>query len=307
MDVSVLSDAFEAHRRLLWALSYRMTGSPADADDVVQETFLRAIEHPPADLEAPLRPWLVTVTANLAKDALRRRRTRPYPGVWLPGPVESDAWAGMVDAPQERFDLLETGTYSFLVALEALTPQQRAVFLLREVFDCSIEETARSLGLSEPNVKVTLHRAKKALKRPAYPTTTKRNLTERALRRFHEALASQDLQALESLFAAEATACADSGGVYAAAATPIVGREAIARFFLALARNSPPMNLELRYVNGLPGQIGERGGPEDGPGAPRWVLLAEVDAGGRIAWVRTVLAPRKLAAIHWGPARVEKP
>ncbi|WP_257306251.1 sigma-70 family RNA polymerase sigma factor [Geothrix campi] len=299
MDSTALAEAFEAHRKLLWGLSYRMTGSPADADDVVQETFLRALKRPPADQESPLRPWLAAIAVNLSKDLLRRRKSRPYPGVWLPGPVEWDTSDYVIEAPQEHFDLLETGSYSFLVALEDLSPQQRAVFLLREVFDHSVDETARLLGISESNVKVTLHRARKVLKRPSYPTSRKRELTGRALRRFQEALATQDLETLESLFTPDAKACGDGGGIYASAEIPILGARAIAQFFLLIAQQDPSMRLQLREINGLPAQVGERDVPETGPRAPRWVLLVEVDAEGRIAWVRSVLAPRKLTRISW--------
>ncbi|HJW43640.1 MAG TPA: sigma-70 family RNA polymerase sigma factor [Geothrix sp.] len=302
VDPATLTQAFEHHRRLLWGVSYRMTGSPADADDVVQETFLRAIQRPPADQASTLRPWLVTIAVNLSKDLLRRRKSRAYPGVWLPGPVEWEAADPAAEAPQERFDLLEAGSYAFLVALEDLSPQQRAVFLLREVFDHSVEETARVLGMSESNVKVTLHRARKALKRPSYPTARKRELTERALRRFQEALAAQDLPALEALFAPGATACGDGGGVYASAAIPVLGPSAIARFFITIAQQGPPMRLALREVNGLPAQLGEWDVPEAGPRAPRWVMLIDVDDQGRIAWVRSVLAPQKLSGISWRAA-----
>ncbi len=296
---SALTQAFENHRKLLWGVSYRMTGSPADADDVVQETFLRAIQRPPADQASTLRPWLVTIAVNLSKDLLRRRRSRSYPGIWLPGPVEWEAAAPVVEAPQERFDLLEAGSYAFLVALEDLSPQQRAVFLLREVFDHSVEETARVLGMSESNVKVTLHRARKALKRPSYPTARRWELTERALRRFQEALAAQDLGALEALFAPDAKACGDGGGVYASVGIPILGGSAIARFFLSIARQGPPMRLALRQVNSLPAQLGEWDVPEAGPRAPRWVMLIDVDDQGRICWIRSVLAPQKLTGISW--------
>jgi len=297
LDPTALADAFETHRDLLWGLSYRMTGSPADADDVVQDTFLRAIHRPPVDLESPLRPWLVTVAANLAKDLLRRRRSRPYPGIWLPGPAGLEPAAERAEVPQERFDLLESGSYSFLVALEDLTPQQRAVFLLREVFDHSVQETAAVMGISESNVKVTLLRARKVLKRPGYPTTRKWTLTERALQRFQEALAAQDLEALESLFVPGAKACGDGGGVYLSAEVPLVGAAAIARFFLAMAQQGPALRLGLRELNGLPAQVGAWDVHPSGPRAPRWALLLEVDAAGDITWLRVVFAPRKLHAV----------
>lgn len=300
MDNATLTEAFESHRSLLWGLSYRMTGCPADAEDVVQETFIRALQRPPKDLGKPLRPWLVTVALNLAKDMLRHRRSQAYPGIWLPGPAELEPEAVAVDPPQEGFDLLESGSYSFLVALEGLTPQQRAVFLLREVFEHSGEETAKVLGISVANVKVTLHRAHKALPRPPYPTARRRELTERALLRFQDALVRQDLQALEALFAPEAKGCGDGGGVYPTGKVPILGGGTLARFFLNLARMGPAPHITLRVLNGLPAQVGVWEVPDTGPLAPRWVLILEVDEIGRIQWVRAISAPRKLQAIALG-------
>ena len=301
MEAAVLAESFEAHRRLLWDLSYRMTGSPADAEDLVQETYLRALERPPKDATAPLKPWLVAVAVNLAKDLLRRRRARAYPGIWLPGPAPLEPEALAMDPPQTGFDLLESGSYAFLVALEKLTPQQRGVFLLREVFDHSVGDTATALGLSEANVKVTLHRAKKALVRPAYPSKAQRELTRHALAAFQEALAAQDLAALEALFAPEVRACGDGGGVYAAAKVPVVGAAAVARFFLGLAKAGSALRCEVRLLNGLPAQVvaWEPAAPHI---APLGTLHLEVDAAGRILWIRAVTAPRKLAALAWPAA-----
>lgn len=295
MEAALLTEAFEAHRRLLWSLSYRMTGSPADAEDVVQETYLRALERPPRDETAPLKPWLVAVAANLAKDLLRRRRSQAYPGIWLPGPAPLEEELP-VAPPQEGFDLLESGSYAFLVALEKLTPQQRAVFLLREVFDHSVEEAATALGMSAANVKVVLHRAKKALRRPAYPSPARRELTQRALLAFQEALANQDLAALEALFATGVQACGDGGGIYAAGKVPIVGAAAVARFFLGLAKLGTDLRLETQELNGLPAQVG-LWTPANVQVAPRWTLHLEVDDEGRILWLRVVSAPRKLSAL----------
>ncbi|WP_243287090.1 sigma-70 family RNA polymerase sigma factor [Geothrix terrae] len=292
----MLTEAFEAHRRLLWSLSYRMTGCVADAEDVVQETYLRALERPPKDTAAPLKPWLVAVAVNLAKDLLRRRRSQTYPGIWLPGPAPLEVEAPAVAPPQECFDLLESGSYAFLVALEKLTPQQRAVFLLREVFDHSVQEAAAALGLSEANVKVVLHRAKKALQRPAYPSKAQRELTQRALMAFQQALAQQDLAALEALFAPEVKACGDGGGVYAAGKAPIVGAAAVARFFAGLPKLGADLRLELQELNGLPAQVGTWT-PANAQVAPRWTLHLDVDGEGRILWLRAVAAPRKLTAL----------
>lgn len=299
MEAALLARDFEAHRRLLWSLSYRMTGCPADAEDVVQETYLRALARPPKDLSAPLRPWLVAVAVNLARDLLRLRRAQVYPGIWLPGPVplEKEPEEGpAVDPPQERFDLLESGSYAFLVALEKLTPQQRAVFLLREVFEHSTEEAAAALGMSASNVKVVLHRAKKALVRPPYPSRTQRELTRKALLAFQDALERQDLAALEKLFAPNARACGDGGGAYPTGKTVHAGAAEVARFFLALARLGAAPHLEIRELNGLPAQVGtwEPARPHV---PPRWTLHLEVDGEGRIRWLRTVSAPPKLLGI----------
>src|SRR5262249_14267372 len=150
----------------------RMTGSAADAEDIVQDAFVRALEKPPADMEAPLRPWLVKIAINLSRDQLRRRRRREYFGPWLPAPVitEDDTPLDLHDqpaagsSPMAQYDLTESLTIAFLVALEALTPTQRAVLLLRDVFDYSTTETAGAVAITESNVKVTLHRARRIMR-----------------------------------------------------------------------------------------------------------------------------------------------
>ena len=167
----VTEDLFTQHQRFLWGLCYRLTGSAADADDLVQETFVRTIERPPARMKDPLRPWLVRVAMNLGRDLLRRRRRAPYKGPWLPSPIETNGQdlfpreevalplgeialpLGEVAPPSHevvfeggstegRYELLESVSFAFLLALEVLTPQQRAVLLLRDVFDYSVRETA---------------------------------------------------------------------------------------------------------------------------------------------------------------------
>src|SRR5215813_4115946 len=108
---------YDAHRSFLWGLSYRLTGSAADADDIVQETFVRAMERPPARTDAPWRPWLVRVALNRGRDLLRHRRRRSYPGVWLPGPLDTaDIPAPEGEQPAARYDRLESVTVAFLLA-----------------------------------------------------------------------------------------------------------------------------------------------------------------------------------------------
>ena len=141
--MAISAQTFDEHKRFLWGMCYRMTGSAADADDLVQDTFVRALEKPPSDMDAPLRPWLIKVAMNLSRDQLRRRRRREYFGPWLPSPVftEGDDAFPVDHTPVSestavtRYDLMESVSMAFLLALEALTPAQRAVLLLRDVFD----------------------------------------------------------------------------------------------------------------------------------------------------------------------------
>src|SRR6267142_4849309 len=120
--MTISAQTFDEHKRFLWGLCYRMTGSAADAEDIVQDTFVRALEKPPADMQAPLRPWLVKVALNLSRDQLRSRRRREYFGPWLPSPVttEEDGPLQVEEptapdwSPVARYDLLESVSFAFL-------------------------------------------------------------------------------------------------------------------------------------------------------------------------------------------------
>ena len=136
-----LESAFARDRSRLWGLCYRMTGSGADADEIVQETFVRALEKRP-DASRSLTPWLFRVATNLARDRLRVRKSRAYIGPWLPEPIETAEMAFDQPLPDARYQQKESLTFAFLVALEALTPKQRAVLLLRDVYELSGRETA---------------------------------------------------------------------------------------------------------------------------------------------------------------------
>ena len=142
---------FRSHREHLWGLCYRMTGSAADAEDLVQQTFERAIERPPPDTSRPWRPWLARVATRLAIDALRRRQARRYVGPWLPTALETPTGesCGELASPEAdaetRYGLRESVSLAFLRALEALTPAQRAIVLLRDVLGYSGPEAAELL------------------------------------------------------------------------------------------------------------------------------------------------------------------
>jgi RNA polymerase sigma-70 factor (ECF subfamily) len=307
---TALAGAFASERTFLWGLCYRMTGCAADAEDIVQETFTRALERPPARTSDPWRPWLVRVAVNLARDQLRRRRRRRYVGPWLPSPIETGDEAAVPavepalaggDTTAGRYDVLESVSFAFLVALEALTPQQRAVLLLREVFDYDVRETADALGLSASSVKVTHHRARARMatydRRRCVPTRALQDRTRQALEQLMAALVGGDPRRAERLLAAGVRALSDGGGEFHAARVPIVGPARVARFYTNIATRGPRgARSEMRMVNGLPALVTSLPGPPRGY-ASRFVTRIDLDPEGRIERLYSVLATRKLTAI----------
>ena len=303
--------AFRAHERFLWGLSYRMTGCAADADDIVQETFLRAVQQPPVGEQATWKPWLVSVAMNLGRDTLRRRKRQKYVGPWLPSPIDTgDEEALPAYEPtlaggmttEGRYDLLESVSFAFLLALEALTPKQRAVLLLTDVFDYSGRETAEALDLSEANVKTTHHRARRAMaaydreRRP--PTRQLQEETRQALGQFMTALLGDDVRAVESLLSQSVRVLNDSDGNYHAARVPIYGPLRAAKFHYKIAqRRLSGATFELRMINGLPAVVGVYPNLHTHE-PPRVVLRCEIDGAGRITSLYSVVADRKLTAIE---------
>ncbi len=303
------ASALTSHERVLWAVAYRMTGVAADADDVVQETFARALAHPPRG-DRPLRPWLVKVAMNVARDKLRRRRRRAYVGPWLPSPVDDDA-LDVPDAapgPEQRYSLRESATFAFLIAVEALTPLRRAVLILRDVFDYSGEETARALGISTDAVKQNLSRARRALAgydaaREPLELKTARN--DQALARLFFALAGGDAGAVEELLADDVEAHGDGGGVYAAARVVLHGREKVALVYRNLTRLTARYGrsaMELRRMNGAASAVITL--EQDAPRphvAPLMMISVDTDATGKIVRIYAVTAPKKLVRRRGAP------
>src|SRR5262245_14620668 len=304
LPVTIAEEIFQEHKPFLWSLCYRLTGSTADADDLVQETFVRALEHPPMRTDAPWRPWLVRVAMNLGRDLLRRRKRRNYIGPWLPSPLETGSAVAVTpstiaaesphsyepvdgqSSTEGRYDLLESVSFAFLLALEALSPQQRAVLLLRDVFDYSVQETAEALGISEANVKTSHHRARRTMQ--AYnrdrcvPTRALQERTRQALERFLTCLINQDVTAIAALLTADVQAVSDGGGEFLAALRPVVGRDKIVRLYMKTnARRGPSTSLAIRMINGLPAlMIGfTNNAPRE---ASRMVMGCDLTADGRI-------------------------
>lgn len=293
--------------RWLWGVCYRMTGSSADADDLVQETFVRAMERPPARTDEPIGPWLLRVAVNLGRDALRRRKRRRYVGTWLPAAIEAEEIAPPEiegeGGTEGRYDLLESVSYAFLLALEVLTPNQRAVLVLRDVLDRSVRETADMLGLSEANVKVLHHRARQALapyeegRDHTRPTPEVVKSAEGALQRFLMALSTGDEAALMGVLASGVEAWSDGGGQYLASKSVISGADRVARMFLGLTKKGGPLDrYTFRVLNGMPAFVAERT-PHHASESPRVVMACDVDREGKIVRVYNVMASDKLGHV----------
>ena len=304
-----LADAYAEHRPFLWSLCYRMLGSAADAEDAVQDTFVRAIEHPPARTDLPIRPWLVQVALNRSRDLLRRRKRQTYVGPWLPSPIETgDEAAPPAHEPaidgvrtlEGRYDLLESVSFAFLLALEALTPTQRAVLLLRDVFDYTVKETAGALDITEANVKTTHHRARRALdgydRTRQIPTSDAQGKARMMLTSFLRSLEQHDVRGIEALLAENVRAVTDGGGEFQAALRTIVGRDKVTRFFVAVAEAAAGVQVCMPSLNGMPGVI-VTAPSASGRQAPRVALTIDVDPEGKISCIYAVSASRKLTAI----------
>lgn len=246
--------AFERERGRLFGIAYRMLGSVSEAEDVLQDAWLRwqGVDH--AEVRNP-PAFLVRMVTRLAMDALQAARNRltNYVGPWLPEPLLQEP-GGDPAALQELADDL---SMAFLLLLERLSPVERAVFLLRESFDFSYREIAEIVGRSEENCRQIERRARKRLAEgKSRPAPADPDEHDRLLSRFLAATREGDLQGMLSLFAEDAVMVSDGGGKAHAARRPIVGAESIARFFLGLAAKAPgPWEARTARVNGRTGLL----------------------------------------------------
>lgn len=236
--------AFEAHRGLLHGIAYRMLGSVADTEDVLQEARIRWLAAPRAEIETP-RSYLVTIVSRLCLDQLgsARARRETYVGEWLPEPIATTPGA---DADPE------TVSMAFLVLLERVSPAERAAFLFADVFDYGFAEIAQILGKSEEACRQLAARARKHVKEERR-VVADRETHARVLGGFIRACATGDLAALERLLAADVVSHTDSGGRARAARNQVVGPDRVARLLIGLARKGAAgQQLEVRDLNGLP-------------------------------------------------------
>lgn len=280
---------FTEHRSYLFGVAYRMVGTVMDAEDILQEAFLRWQRVDSTAVESP-RAYLTTIVTRLCLDFLASARVRreAYVGPWLPEPLlvstESEEAEGLV----ERYESI---SMAFLVLLESLSPLERAVFLLREVFAYDYPEVAQIVEKSEANCRQIVRRAKERISAGRPRFTPDRQRGERLVARFVDACAGGDLAGLESVLAADITLWSDGGGKVQAARNPIHGANNVARFLLGILRNPPPdMSVEVAPVNGGPGLIVYSGG--------RVQSVLTFDVGEeRIEAIRVVVNPEKLVRV----------
>jgi RNA polymerase sigma-70 factor (ECF subfamily) len=274
--------AFETYRPLLFSIAYRMLGSASEAEDIVQDAWLRARQDERADVRSP-RAYLTTIVTRLCIDHLRSaERTRmEYPGPWLPEPL--------AEPNQEPAELASSLTTAFLLLLEHLAPTERAVFLLREVFELDFDEIARSVGKSEANTRQILARARGRLRDPRPRFTASRRESEEVVRRFRDACATGNVEGLMSVLHADAQLISDGGGKAAAATRPVLGADRVAKFLLGYARKAHFSESDFQpvTVNGTPGLLLRH--PLAGDGAYSFDI-----ADGRIRAIYVMRNPDKL-------------
>jgi RNA polymerase sigma-70 factor (ECF subfamily) len=247
------TEVFESHRQGLFGIAYRMLGNAAEAEDVVQDAWLR-FERAGADVDSP-KAFLSTIVSRLCLDRLRsaRHRRETYPGTWLPEPIVEPIDAA--PAPDVLVGGRELISYATMILLETLAPSERAVFVLSEAFSYSHREIAATIGVSEPSSRQLLHRARQRLheRERRYTTTMaeRRRLTEAFLR----AASAGDLDSLKDLLAEDIVVTSDGGGKAVAAINPVYGRDRVYRFILGTMGKEPPEGVALALVNGEPGIV----------------------------------------------------
>jgi RNA polymerase sigma-70 factor (ECF subfamily) len=297
--------AITSERRRLLNLAYRLLGSLADAEDVVQETYARwyALPHQQQDAIASPGAWLTKVASRICLDLLgsaRARRER-YVGAWLPEPLpEPTEWVngrpGAAADPADRVTLDESVSMALLVVLDAMTPAERVAFILHDVFGYPFPDIAEIVGRTPAacrQLASSARRRRRASQPPATPTAQQAGI----VRAFKQAWEAGDIGALVGLLDPDATAIGDGGGLAGAAPRPIQGGEQVARALVEVAGRAPSNRTLLeRTVNGQPGLVAQQDGVTV-------VVYAFQVAGGRITHIWAVLNPDKLRPWTAGPAR----
>ncbi|WTC20032.1 RNA polymerase sigma-70 factor [Streptomyces cellulosae] len=291
MTADTATPLFEEHRPVLMGIAYRMLGRAADAEDVVQDAWLRWSAADRTDVREP-RGFLVRITTRLALDRLRRIKARgeTYVGPWLPEPYVTD-FGDTVPDTAERAVLADSVSLAVLVVMETLSPLERAVFVLREAFGYPYADIAAMLDRGEAAVRRLAARARRHVdeRRPRYDVAParRRDLTER----FLDAAAGGDLAGLMELLAPDVRLVGDSGGKARAPLRVLDGADHVGRFFVGVAgKGLPDVSVRTVELNGGPAVLVLSGGKPD--------TVLQIDADGdRIRTVYVVRNPDKLAAL----------
>jgi RNA polymerase sigma-70 factor (ECF subfamily) len=247
------TETFEQHRSLLFGIAYRMLGAVAEAEDIVQDTFLRWQREPKAEVESA-KAYLTTITTRLCIDQLRsaRNRREQYVGMWLPEPLV----APDENDPAKAAQLADSLTNAFLLILETLSPVERAVFLLREVFGYDYDEVGRMVGKSEANCRKMISRAREhlAARRPRFNISP--GEAGKLVEQFQMACEKGDTKGLLNLLMEDAAIFADGGGKVSTAGKPVLGAAAVAKFFVTVLQKVPA-GFQTRFVtiNAEPGLL----------------------------------------------------
>lgn len=284
------TEAFLAHRNLLFTIAYEMLGSAADAEDVLQETWLRWVE---VDLERVRdeRAYLVRITTRQSLNRLRtmKRRREAYVGAWLPEPLLTTPDVA------EDVELAESVSMALMLVLETLAPTERAVFVLREVFDVSYDEIAAAIEKSPAAVRQIAHRARRHVDARRPREMVSPSEVRAALESFQRAIETGDVQGLLDVLAPEVVLVADGGGVRQAALRPVSGAEKVARFMIGGIGKAAGAGFELSVgpavVNGSPALVVHLNGEVDG------VMAVQVEDA-RIAGLYYVRNPEKLSRLE---------
>src|SRR5450755_720291 len=280
----MIDDPFVTHRGLLFTVAYEMLGSAVDAEDVVQETWLRWADVDHAEVRDP-RAYLVRIVTRQALNRLRSvsRRREEYVGEWLPEPLLTSP-----DAAEDA-ELAENVSIAMLTVLETLGPTERAVFVLHEVFETPYDEIAEAVGKSPAAVRQIAHRARDhvAARRPRMPVSTTEQ--QDAVDRFLAAIRNGDLQGLLDVLAPDVVVVSDGGGLVAAARRPIEGAERVAGFLIGAAR-SADFEAKAVWLNGSPAVRIDIGGEVN-------TAVSLAVENGRITRIYAIRNPHKLARL----------
>ncbi|HEV2582085.1 MAG TPA: RNA polymerase sigma-70 factor, partial [Ktedonobacteraceae bacterium] len=279
----------ESYRSYLFAIAYRMVGCASDAEDIVQDAYLRYRQARSGEIHT-LKAYLATLVTRLCIDYLKSARVQreQYIGPWLPEPLLT---SGQETLPFETAAQHESISLAFLVLLETLSPTERAVFLLHDIFDFDFQEIAAMLGKSPVNCRQLCHRARASIAERKHRFEPSRELHQRLINRFLLAVQEGDIEGLQQILAQDVVNFGDGGGKALSALRPVVGIDAVMRLWIALA-HKPPADLKLTFeeVNGSPAVM-------LWTGETLYNVLSFEVVDGKIQAIRGILNPDKLTFI----------